>query len=389
MRDDLYQLEQQLLSEAAHDDNPARKLSKELVLSNGQDAGAGSGHNSLVVRNRIVSMQHRNRTRSRSESMNQQYQPNAEGGSFPIPHTTSTATPNLDSANFEKISRQMRDAEQLISGNNAAALVSLQSKIQANQANSNGPAGVSHDQTTNPDPELMIAALGLDHRSPATNAGGEAPTHLPPPPPIPSNPPPMEPRASESVRPERRGSWQLPKFKASSFLASNRLSSTGTSGVLQQQQSPHNGTRSHAPSNASMSSSSHGDSAPHTPSNHQLGNFSNSMNNLSSQNQGNQGSGMKKILSIGASLASIGEHPHPPSIANVSQNEESNGSGKGRSPDASTPGNTPSTTSAVLSSAQRLLAEGVISQKEYDQLIHSDAQYREENKRDEAFITYE
>ena len=262
-------------------------------------------------------------------------------------------------------------------------LAGLQSKIQEKLA----AESFSHrnlEGETNKD--LMIAALGLEYAP--QNGDGSAP------PSVPGQPSPSSSKSQPAA--ERRGSWQLPRWKSSSFLASNRLSAS-TQNILKSSQVAYPNVDAKSKHHADHVNLDHLKSVMHNQgTNSKLNAIKTSSSNGNLQLSGrpvsptvssgktakqkipviegggsNHGGGMLESESLSTKSEDTVGTANPSARETTSSGKES--------------GNVPQI-EVVISSAQKLLLTGAISQREYDLLLQSDQHYREEAARDEAFI---
>jgi phosphatidylinositol 4-kinase len=216
-----------------------------------------------------------------------------------------------------------------------------------------------------------------------------------------------EPHLSTSNTPDNQGlrrnsaSFHLPKWRRnSSFLPANRLS-TSTEGILRSSQvsqiTNNNGSESMTASSSTSTSVVVRRSSEVMIS---TGSFSNTTNNqqrssarLSTATTNKLHASLIKSVSspnISAQLAAEVEAEQMKSNDYGSESlrvadMEKNGNTSHHHLDGAH-GGLPNQ-QQVMSSAQRLLSQGLIDQREYEQLIRSDRQFRDETARDEALIT--
>jgi hypothetical protein len=398
----------------------------------------------------LVKTPHRSVVRSRARSNSMVPTPR-EGGKE---GKHDLATEKDGDKTFESISQSIKDVDSLVIS--SETLAGLHSKIAERMA---ADQSAHHDISTDPEKaalhnkELMMAALegsevsqdnggeggkffeidrkdhnnrsasATDRPTYAQIAGGNDGSN--------DHQQQQHQRSMSTV--ERKGSWQLPRWKGSSFLASNRLSSS-TQGILKSSQVSYPNVDSKSKHHADHINLDHVKTVIHNQGTH---NKINMIKHSTSSNTLQQ-----SILASGSSSSSVGYSPPPspfrPAVpsndSEVHSNEVSNKSNQS-SPakpvqsseegstnnqnDASLPplsvtlppssnatsprppgsslsssqktSDSPSvnqvpTQEVVISSAQRLLMDGAISQKEYEQLVASDQYYRDETARDEAVV---
>jgi hypothetical protein len=252
--------------------------------------------------------------------------------------------------------------------------------------------------------ELMIAGLALDDSSKTNdpNNGNSSSYYnnssTPESSPSKSHPAGMEKRVSSGSGP----GWQLPRWKTSTFLASNRLSSS-TQGILKSSQVSYPNVDTKSKHHLDHVNLDHLKSVMH---NQGTNSKINAIKNSSSSGNLQMVTTTKESVSSippprSASSSALNSKKRNQSVSSVSDNYSPRGNNQetfdiesvsSKSEDTVSNINSPSSKDGVphqqvvISSAQRLLIDGAISQKEYDQLLQSDQHYREEAARDEAFI---
>lgn len=260
--------------------------------------------------------------------------------SIPVAPINSQQSPeiNVSKHSFETVSQNIRDVDQLLvdSSLRNAMVAEMQKADHSNQQ--------QNREVLSPDAIAIAVGEGdaeistyserpLDHTADNTpNNSGK----------LKSNP-----------------SFHLPKWRRnSSFLPANRLS-TSTEGILKSSQ-VNNPLPNSSNSNQEVASS---------PQNRQSRHLSTNIRNSIAVSGKNR-------MSVSVSSPAL--------MANIHGNFEDDGSDTtyASTVDFEHPDQT-----AVLSSAQRLLNEGLIDQREYEQLLQSDQQYRDEAAREEANVT--
>lgn len=400
MRDDLYCKYFYSHAEQLHvleDAMKSQKLEDSKVNPNGKITEKKAGSSSTPLDSRKASKEAINSTLPPSDEVDDSFPPrsarkerlsfanaNEAANRTPPPHRfVPMKTRGRSDSLIEDALNETADEKEVRDNMNSVVITSetlagLQHQIQeklAADSFSNNNTGEDNDKA--PTKELMIAALGLEHSNSA-GEGESSPNKNAKSPRLGTDSP------TPSERAERRGSWQLPRWKTSSFLASNRLSAS-TQGILKSSQVTYPNVDSKSKHHAEHVNLDHLKTIIHnqgTNAKIQSLKASQSTGNLASQSSSSS-SDLKRMITKADMDTSSSAKSVEGSGSSKSPSPQPSGkeSGKMQFNNYLVPHQ-----DLVVSSAQRLLQEGAISQKEYEQLLQSDRHYRDENARDEAFL---